>query len=323
MTNWAIDANIIVQQGVRRLLGACIEYTGGRIFVPERALALACAHHRPMARRRAKRITKWNIRNRLESYAGAQRIEIVAARTVAIDRAFAQWANAETLRNDGLWTLAPATDESSYIVERLFGAGVAREGSDTRIEEDASVAAQALDAGCRWIASHNLDMLQGEAFRRWLVHEHEQGRLLTARSPFVCSIDDAIDQMLDITREPSFGQEILAGLAWEVTRPNDAEAARDTNARLRTLDRFTDALDRGGAVRSAALVNDILENTEPERIGAVLERHALQGAIERTRTAEHRHALASRTAVEADAMPSRKHRSTTRTNTPDAPNRHC
>ena len=30
MAHWAIDANIIMQQGVRRLLSACVEYTKGR-----------------------------------------------------------------------------------------------------------------------------------------------------------------------------------------------------------------------------------------------------------------------------------------------------
>ena len=47
----------------------------------------------------------------------------------------------------------------------------------THIEEDADVAAQALDAGCRWIASHNLDLLQGPAFERCLTDEQAQGRL--------------------------------------------------------------------------------------------------------------------------------------------------
>ena len=58
MTDWAIDANIVMQQAVRRLLSACVEYTNGRIFVPERALALACTHYRSIARRRARRITR-------------------------------------------------------------------------------------------------------------------------------------------------------------------------------------------------------------------------------------------------------------------------
>ena len=58
MTDWAIDANIVMQQAVRRLLGACVEYTNGRLFVPERALALACTHYRSIARRRARRITR-------------------------------------------------------------------------------------------------------------------------------------------------------------------------------------------------------------------------------------------------------------------------
>ena len=51
MTDWAIDAHIVMQQAVRRLLGACVEYTNGRIFVPERALALARTHYRSIARR--------------------------------------------------------------------------------------------------------------------------------------------------------------------------------------------------------------------------------------------------------------------------------
>lgn len=60
MTDWAIDANIVMQKAVRRLLGACVEYTNGRIFVPERALALACTHYRSIARRQARRITRWD-----------------------------------------------------------------------------------------------------------------------------------------------------------------------------------------------------------------------------------------------------------------------
>ena len=137
MTDWAIDANIVMQQAVRRLLGACVEYTNGRIFVPERALALACTHYRSIARRRARRITRWDTPSRPESRAPASRDELIVARAIAIQRSFADWASTEPQRNDGLWAVAPETAESIRIAQRLFVAGIAREGRGTRIEEDA------------------------------------------------------------------------------------------------------------------------------------------------------------------------------------------
>ena len=129
MTDWAIDAHIVMQQAVRRLLGACVEYTNGRIFVPERALALACTHYRSIARRRARRITRWDTSSRPESPAPASRDELIVARAIAIQRSFANWASTEPQRNDGLWAVAPATAESICIAQRLFVAGIAREGT--------------------------------------------------------------------------------------------------------------------------------------------------------------------------------------------------
>lgn len=301
MTNWAVDANIIMQQGVRRLLSACVEYTNGRLFVPERALALASTHYQSIARRRARRITDWNAASGTGGEAPANRDELIVARAIAIHRAFANWASTEPQRNDGLWALAPATAESSRIAQRLFVAGIAREGRSTHIEEDAEVAAQALDAGCRWIASHNLDLLQGAPFERWLAGEQAQGRLRAASAPFVCAIDDAIDQMLDTEDKTSIGRETLASLGWEVTRPDNPDAALDTRARMRTIQRFTDALHEGGAVRSAKFVNEIIGHghADPERVRATLERRALRGTIERTRGAEQRQVRASRAAIEA------------------------
>ena len=84
MPDWAIDANIVMQQAVRRLLGACVEYTNGRIFVPERALALACTDYRSIARRRARRITRWDTQSRSESEAPASRDELIVARAIAL-----------------------------------------------------------------------------------------------------------------------------------------------------------------------------------------------------------------------------------------------
>lgn len=314
MTDWAIDANIVMQQAVRRLLGACVEYTNGRIFVPERALALACTHYRSIARRRARRITRWDTPSRPESQAPASRDELVVARAIAIQRSFADWANTEPQRNDGLWAVAQATAESIRIAQRLFVAGIAREGRGTRIEEDAEVAAQALDAGCRWIASHNLELLQGAPFERWLAGEQAQGRLRTASAPFVCAIDDAIHEMLGTEDESPTGRETLAGLAWEVTRPDNPNAARDAGARIAGLKRFTEALHHGGAVRSAKALEEMLTRgqTDPAKLGTKLEQRNLRGSIERTRAAERRQVQAERAAIEATAETSSPRPSPTR-----------
>ena len=185
--------------------------------------------------------------------------------------------------------MAPATAESIRIAQRLFGAGIAREGRGTRIEEDAEVAAQALDAGCRWITSHNLELLQGAPFERWLADEQAQGRLRTACAPFVCAIDDAVHQMLGTEDESPTGREALAGLAWEVTRPDNPNAARDTVARIASLQRFTEALHHGGAVRSAEALDEVLTRggqTDPAKLATKLEQPDLRGSIERTRAAE-------------------------------------
>ena len=301
MTNWAIDANIVMQQAVRRLLGACVEHTNGRIFVPERVLALACHHYKSIARRRARRITRWQDEVLSTPAMTAERDELIVTRALAMQHAFSGWANAELQRNDGLWASAPATLESQRIAQRLFISGIARGGHAARIEEDAEAAAQALDAGCRWIASHNLDMLQGAPFERWLTDEQTQGRLRNASAPFICPIDDAIHQMLGTEHEAPAGRELLAAISWELTRPDHPDRARDTAARLAGLERFTEALHQGGAVRSAAALDAVLGagTNNPDGLRADLERHELHESLGRTRAAERRQVRAEREAIRA------------------------
>ena len=272
--------------------------------MPERALALACIHYRSIARRRARRITEWNDADRPDTQSPSRPRRADRRSKPCPAPGVVDWAHGETRRNDGLWSLAPATAESGRIAVRLFVAGIAREGRATHIEEDADVAAQALDAGCRWIASHNLDLLQGPAFERWLTDEQAQGRLRAASAPFVCAIDDAFDQMLETESECPDGREALASLAWEVTRPDNPDAARDTEARIRTVRRFTDALNGGGAVRAARFIHNILRDgrNDPERLRSRLERRGLHHVLDRTRTAERRQVHASRTTIEALAL---------------------
>ena len=54
---------------------------------------------------------------------------------------FATWAQAETLQNDGLWSLAASSAHTRRLTQRLVIAGIAKEGHADIAEEDAHVAA--------------------------------------------------------------------------------------------------------------------------------------------------------------------------------------
>ena len=180
--DWALDTNYAMQQGVRRLISGCVEAADGRLWLPERALTLASDRHSRLARTRAARITEHREGAETPARSRAALDDITIERTLALTDTFATWAQAETLRNDGLWSLAASSAHTRRLTQRLFIAGIAQEGHADTAEEDAHVAAEALSAGCRWISSNNLDMLQGKLFTKWLGVEQAQGRLTGARA---------------------------------------------------------------------------------------------------------------------------------------------
>ena len=225
--------------------------------------------------------------------------DLVVERSVALTKAFARWAVEETRRNDGLWSLARATPDTERTAQRLFVAGIARAGEDGTAEEDAHVAAEALEAGCRWIGSKNLDMLQGEPFTKWVAGEQANGRLLHARTPFIIPPDQAIHMLLEETHLAGADEHRVAAVAWELSRPNDPIAAADVGARATRLLRFANALEGGGCAFTAATIRKTLRQSrnDGDALAALLDGYDLAERFDRTRGAEDRQVSAEREAV--------------------------
>ena len=307
---WAIDANVAMQQGVRRIIAGCAEFSGDELLIPHKVLELVPTRYRRLARTRARRITVFAAKEAsatsANTRASTEEIEALAAmRTLALADAFAKWASDETQRNDGLWTLAPESARGELLVEKMIQAGIAR-AEDANAEEDAIVAGQAIAAGCRWIASNNLDILGGAAFDRWL--SHEQGgddQLASVGVPLVLGPDEAIETILSRHYDYPEDRRLLSAIAWELARPNVAE--RMTGAqRVDNLERFANALQAGGAPQAARSIQITLDETrrEPETTARLFEGFNLAGALERTRGAEHRQVNAEReTLRDTDPLP--------------------
>ena len=297
--HWALDTNLAMSQAVRRLVSGCVELANGRLWLPERALVLMTTRYAKLARTRATRIT--------EHGEGADPFgpdadalgDLVVERSVALTRAFARWAVEETRRNDGLWSLARTTPDTERTAQRMFVAGIARAGEDGTAEEDAHVAAEALEAGCRWIGSKNLNMLQGEPFTKWVVGEQAKGRLLHARTPFIVPPDQAIHMLLDESPLAEADDHRVAAVAWELSRPNDPVAAADVGARATRLLRFANALEGGGLAFTAARIRQSVRQSrnDGDALAALLDGYDLAGRFERTRDAEDRQVGAERDAV--------------------------
>ena len=203
--------------------------------------------------------------------------DLVVERSVALTRAFARWAVEETRRNDGLWSLARTTPDTERTAQRMFVAGIARAGEDGTAEEDAHVAAEALEAGCRWIGSKNLNMLQGEPFTKWVADEQAKGRLLQARTPFIVPPDQAIHMLLDELPLAEADDHRVAAVAWELSRPNDPVAAADVGARATRLLRFANG-SRGWRLGLHGSHDPQIGSPEPKR------RRRARGAARRLRS---------------------------------------
>ena len=145
--HWALDTNLAMSQAVRRMVSGCVELANGRLWLPERALVLMSTRYAMLARTRATRITEHGEGADPFGFDADALDDLVVERSVALTRAFARWAVEETRRNDGLWSLARATPDTERTAQRLFVAGIARAGEDGTAEEDAHVAAEALEAG--------------------------------------------------------------------------------------------------------------------------------------------------------------------------------
>ena len=286
---WGIDANLILQQAIGRLVSACVESTGGELLVPERALNLAETRYFTPAQRRARRVIEWELDP--TQYTPAELRELQIACSLAIHGAFGNWAGEETQRNDGIWTVAPDTEAARTITASLLAASIAQpSGQPNPVEEDARVAGEALAAGCRWIASRNLGMLSDD-LNAWLAHEQAYHRLPHASLPFICSADTAVADMTERN------EDRLAALAWEVTRPNDNARARNFDQRLKTAMRFVRALHRGGATGTAEHLAAIFHRrTDPQQLEHRLVSWGYRGTLERTRTGYDRLATATRRA---------------------------
>ena len=285
-TRWAIDANIIMQQGTARLISGCVEASGGQLLVPERALTLAKAKSYEPAQRRARHILQHLLNP--GDVTPAQLREVTIACTVAIRNAFANWATGETDCNGGVWSFAPETPTSESITASLYAAGIARASTQSGIE-DADAVAQALAADCRWIASHNKYALSDDLVP-WLAHEQAHGRLEHASNPFICSVDTALETMVT-------DHEHLAAIAWELGRPDNEDAAQNLAARRDNATRFVEALHDGGATRNAERLAPIIHRkADPQRLDERLSALGHTGTLERTRAAFRRLANATRQA---------------------------
>ena len=291
---WAIDANIAMQQGIRRLISGCAEFAGDELVIPVKVLELIPTRYRRIARTRAKRITKFTGGRNAPT---TEEIETMAAtRTIGMSRAFAEWASNETRRNDGLWTLAPESARGELIVERMIQVGIARIDASATAEEDAIVAGQAIAAKCRWIASNNLEILGGEIFERWLENERTMDEeLASADVPLVLRPDEAINTILARHYDQREDRRLVTSIAWELCRPNDP-GSMNPKQRIDNLERFANAIEAGGAAQAARAIRITLDATKraPEPTAKLLEARNLGGLLERTRRAEERQASAER-----------------------------
>ena len=294
MTSWAIHPNIVTERHVRGMISACIEYSAGQIFVTERAFTLACTHYQSIARDLARRRTRVAARTRQHEGTPARLDELIVNAALAFQEHFVEWLTAEATQADRLWTFTPTTDEAVFITQRLFVGGIARDLEGQRNENEVEMAAQALEAGCLWVTPHNPGILQGASFERWLAEQQTEGRLTNVDVPFAYTVDDAIDHMVETKNGAPPSREVLAGLAWELTRPKSPETARDTKDRISELKRFIDSLHHGGAVRCARALEEAFfrERKDLEKLRSELEQPELQGAVDRTRAAENRQRMA-------------------------------
>ena len=298
---WALDANIAMAQGPRRILCGSAELTGACVLLPERVLELIAHLYGEVAERRAEKITEWESETEKIQWSDEEEEELVVERTLRLEGVFAQWARSETTRNDGTWQIADDTAESRKTALKMKREGIARGSTYQGVEEDAAVAAQALEAGCRWIASHNQHVLGGDEFKRWLERQQRKKKLLGARIPFVSTADEAIEEMLGLPGEERTGSEKLKipAIAWEVGRPNDAEKAKDAKLRVANLRVYGKALREGRAVRAAWDIRTLVKEyrDREEALARVLEEHA-PGPLYRTREAEERQVRAERRVVQ-------------------------
>ena len=300
---WAIDANVAMQQGVRRMIAGCAEFAGDQLLIPHKVLELVPTRYRRLARTRAKRIVAFGAtKGTVEAAAGRPPTEeaeaLAASHTLAMARAFADWAAAETRRNDGLWALAPESEQGELVVEKMIQAGIAR-AEDASAEEDAVVAGQAIASGCRWIASNNLQVLGGIAFDRWLATERmRELALASADVPLVLRPDEAVNTILSRYHDHPEDRRLLSAIAWELIRPDEGSRIEGTQ-RVETLERFANALEAGGAPQSARSIRITLDETgrEAQVTARLLERFGVEGRLQGCRGAERRQVEAERRAL--------------------------
>lgn len=131
---------------------------------------------------------------------------------------------------------------------------------------------------------------------RWIEHEQRHGRLEHADTSFICSTDDAIEQMFGPPSDDP-GTAQIAAIAWELIRPNDEVASQDLPTRLRTSLRFVRALRSGGATETAERVRTYFHrHANPERVHHELTAYGYTRTLERTRTGYGRLATTTREA---------------------------
>ena len=251
-----------------------------------------------IARVRARRIGDRERESAPTHESEVQYEERLAQRAAGMQEAFTHWLVQETRRNDRGWLLAAATPETVRITQRLFLAGVAQEGTTSEVEEDAQVGAQALHAGCRWIAADNSGMLRGEEFRDWLRAEHAAGRLLSAADPFRLTPDQAIGKMLGPRYETETAG-VLTAIAWELIRPGNEALARDTTHRIEHLHRLARSCRAGGAPKTGRTLERSahwLKANHAKGQDLIRELGCI-GKLERTRRSEHRQVQAERAVI--------------------------
>ena len=60
MRQWALDANIVMGQGVRRLICAAVELSGGQVVIPAQVLEMVRLRYSEVARKRAIQTRGWS-----------------------------------------------------------------------------------------------------------------------------------------------------------------------------------------------------------------------------------------------------------------------
>ena len=302
-----MDTQILIRNGVRRVLMGTAEITGTQVIVPATAVTFAKLRYHRVAQRYVERTIEYEMDQRRETPDEEALGLRVHDRLEQVCAGFAAWLDAEPLRNDAMFRIGERTRRAQGLAMEFARAKVVRDEKDTRwgIGEDPYMLAEALEAGAHWVASENFETIERDEMEEWLERAQAKGRYLQVPRPFILNADQAMRKMMASTGEALGGDDVEEGRWWRrtivnaVSIPNDPRV--ETARRLVIVGKMARDLDRGDMRRTAEEVRQWHRrmNREMERgrvrnvadeIGAMDSAMPAE-RVERTRRAEDRRML--------------------------------